>query len=212
MNSEEVLTILENVGAFRAGHFVFTSGRHSDSYVLKDAMYAHTRETSRVCRLMAERFKDSGVEVVIGPAIGAAILSQWTAHHLSDFTGRDVYGVYADKDGQGGFVIKRGYDQVIKGKKTLIVEDLTTTGGSIKKVVEAARAAGADVVGAIAICNRGGVTRDAVGNPPVFDQLVSIDLDSWEEGKCDLCKRGIPVNTDVGHGKAFLERVAGSRV
>jgi orotate phosphoribosyltransferase len=206
MNSEEVLTILENVGAFRAGHFVFTSGRHSDSYVLKDAMYAHTRETSRVCRLMAERFKDAGVEVVIGPAIGAAILSQWTAYHLSDLTGKEVYGVYADKDGEGGFIIKRGYDQVVRGRKTLIVEDLTTTGGSIKKVVDAARAAGADIVGAIAICNRGGVTKEAVGNPPVFDELVSIHLDSWEEKDCDLCKRGIPINTDVGHGKAFLAR------
>lgn len=219
MNSEEVLTILENVGAFRAGHFVFTSGRHSDSYVLKDAMYAHTRETSRVCQLMAERFKDAGVEAVIGPAIGAAILSQWTAYHLSELTGREIYGVYADKDlpaqagGEGGFIIKRGYDQVIKGKKTLIVEDLTTTGGSIKKVVEAARVAGADVVGAIAICNRGDVTKKAAGNPPVFDQLVSIQLDSWEAKDCDLCKRGIPVNTDVGHGKAFLERKrAGSGV
>lgn len=208
MDSEEVLTILENVGAFRAGHFVFTSGRHSDSYVLKDAMYAHTRETSRVCQLMAERFRDVGVEVVIGPAIGAAILSQWTAYHLTEMAGKDVYGVYADKDGEGGFIIKRGYDHLIKGKKTLIVEDLTTTGSSIKKVLEAARAAGADIVGAIAICNRGRVTKKAVGNPPIFDQLVSVDLDSWDEKDCDLCKRDIPVNTDVGHGKEFLRKKA----
>ncbi len=204
MTEDEILAILQKVGAFRSGHFVFTSGRHSDTYVLKDAMYAYPRETSQVCREMAERFKDAGVEAVIGPAIGAAILAQWTAHHMREMSGREVFAVYADKDGQGGFIIKRGYDQVIKGKKTLVVEDLTTTGGSIKKVVEAARKAGADVVGAIAICNRGNVTKEAVGNPSVFEQLLDIELESWPAGECELCKTGIPVNTDVGHGREFL--------
>jgi orotate phosphoribosyltransferase len=204
MNEDEVLTLLQKVGAFRSGHFVFTSGRHSDSYVLKDAMYAYPRETSEVCKAMAERLQDAGVEVVIGPAIGAAILSQWTAYHLAQMSGREVFSVFADKDGQGGFILKRGYDQIVKGKKALIVEDLTTTGGSIKKVVEAARAVGADVVGAIAIANRGEVTKADVGNPPVFDQLLNIHLDSWEAGECELCAKGIPVNVDIGHGKEFL--------
>ena len=108
MNEDEVLGILQKVGAFRSGHFVFTSGLHSDSYVLKDAMYAYTAETSQVCREMAERFKNAKVEAVIGPAIGAAILAQWVAHHLANVTGREVYAVYADKDGKGGFIIKRG--------------------------------------------------------------------------------------------------------
>lgn len=206
LTEDEVLGILQKVGAFRSGHFVLVSGRHADSYVLKDAMYAYPRETSQVCREMAERFKNAGVEAVIGPAIGAAILAQWTAYHMSELTRREVYGVYADKDGQGGFIIKRGYDAVIKGKKTLVVEDLTTTGGSIRKVVEAARAAGADVVGAIALVNRGGVTKEDIGNPPVFDQLLNVDLESWDEADCELCKKGIPVNTDVGHGKDFLAR------
>ena len=208
MNEDEVLALLQKVGAFRAGHFVLTSGRHAGSYILKDAMYAYTRETSQVCRAMAERFKDAGVEAVIGPAIGAAILSQWTAYHLCELTGREVYGVYADKDGQGGFIIKRGYDQVVKGKKTLVVEDLVTTGGSLRKVVEASRAAGADVVGAIAICNRGEVTKENVGNPPVFDQLLNVHLDSSEAGECELCEGNIPVNTDIGHGKDFLSKQA----
>ena len=96
-----------------------------------------------------------GVEVVIGPAIGAAILAQWVAYHLTDITGKDVSAAYADKDGQGGFILKRGYDGLVKGKKTLVVEDLTTTGGSVKKVVEAVRAAGAEVVGVVVLANRG---------------------------------------------------------
>ncbi|MDP2648833.1 MAG: phosphoribosyltransferase family protein [bacterium] len=206
MDESEALDIFEKVGMFRAGHFVYTHGRHSDNYINKDALYTNAKETSRVCRAMAERFKDSGVEVVIGPAIGAAILAQWVGYHLSEMTGRDVAAAYADKDGQGGFILKRGYDALVKGKKTLIVEDLTTTGGSAKKVVEAAEKAGADVVGVMVLANRGDVTKKQVGNPPIFEALVDLHLDSWEPADCELCKRGIPVNTDIGHGKEFLAK------
>lgn len=208
MNESDVLEVLQKVGAFRSGHFVLTSGRHSDAYVNKDAMYAYTRDLSQLCRAMAEKFKDAGVEAVIGPAVGASILAQWVAYHLSDMTGKEVFAVYADKDGQGGFVVKRGYDQLIKGKKTLIVEDLTTTGGSIEKVVTIARAIGAEIVGAIAICNRGEVTKEMAGNPPVFEQLTKIHLESWDPADCELCKGGMPVNTDIGHGKDFVANKA----
>jgi len=192
---------LQKTGAFRSGHFVFTHGRHGDNYINKDALYTDTVETSKLCRAMAERFAGQGVEVVVGPAIGAAILAQWVAYHLTHIDGRDVSAAYADKDGQGGFILKRGYDGLVKGKKTLIAEDLTTTGGSVKKVVEALRTAGAEVAGVIVLANRGGVTKEMIGNPPVFEALVDIELESWAPEECELCKRGIPVNTDVGHGK-----------
>ena len=206
MDESEVLDILQKVGAFRSGHFVLTSGRHADAYINKDALYAYTHEVSELCHAIAERFKDSNVEAVIGPAIGGAILSQWTAYHLTELLGKEIPGVYADKDNAGGFVIKRGYDKLIAGKRTLVVEDLTTTGGSVHKVVDAARAAGAEIVAAVTLCNRGDVTIEAVGNPPVFSSLVNVHLESWEEQDCELCKRGIPVNTDIGHGKEFLAR------
>lgn len=203
MDEKEVLDLLEKVGAFRAGHFVFTSGRHGDSYVNKDALYPYTQDTSRLCKAMAERFAKKDIDVVIGPAIGAAILSQWVAYHLTQMNGREVYGAYADKDGQGGFILKRGYDKLVKDKRVLVVEDLTTTGGSIKKVVETIRTIGGDVVAAIAIVNRGDVSKEQVGNPGEFQSLVTLHLESWDEGQCELCEKGIPVNTDVGHGKDF---------
>jgi orotate phosphoribosyltransferase len=118
---------------------------------------------------------------------------------------REVYGVYADKV-DGGLAIRRGYDRLLAGKRTLVVEDLTTTGGSIKKVIDAARAAGADLVGAVAICNRGDVTKAQIGDPPRFETLVNIQLDQWEAAKCELCANNIPVNTDVGHGAEFLKQ------
>lgn len=212
MNEADVLDILQKVGAFRAGHFVGVSGLHLDTYVNKNAMYPYTREMSKLCEDIAKRFVGKNIEAVVGPATGGIILSQWVAYHLSELEGREVYGTYADKDGDS-FVIKRGYNELIKGKTILVVEDLVTTGGSLRKVIEAARAEGADVYGAVAICNRGHVTSDMIGlpaqagNPTEFISMLSVELDQWSEADCDLCKRNIPINTDVGHGKEYLARL-----
>jgi len=205
MQEDEVLEVLQKSGAFRSGHFVFTSGRHSDTYVNKDALYTYTHDTAKLCHEMAMRFKDSDVDAVIGPAVAAAILAQWTAYHLTDMMGKEIFATYADKDGQGGFIIKRGYDKLISGKNVVVVEDLTTTGGSIQKVVAAAKAAGANVIGVSVLCNRGRVTADMAGAPRL-ESLLNVELDSWEAADCDLCKREIPVNIDVGHGKDFLSK------
>src|SRR5665213_2652321 len=115
MNDNDVAELLKTVGAFRSGHFVFTSGLHSDSYITKDALYPHTKETSRLCREMAMRFKDVDIDVVIGPAVAAAILAQGVAYHLTELIGREIFAVYADKDEEAGFLIKRGYDKLIAG-------------------------------------------------------------------------------------------------
>lgn len=205
MEEAEVLEVYQKVGGFRAGHFVFVSGLHADTYINKNAVYPYTGEVSKICRGIAEKFKGKGVEVVVGPATGGIILSQWVAHHLTQLEEREVYSAYADKDGDG-FVIKRGYENIVNGKKTLVVEDLVTTGGSLRKVIEESRRVGGKVVGAVAVVNRGEVTKEAVGNPDEFVSLLNVYLKQWPEAQCDFCKRGIPVNTDIGHGKEFLAR------
>ncbi|KKU86195.1 MAG: Orotate phosphoribosyltransferase [Parcubacteria group bacterium GW2011_GWA2_47_9] len=131
MQEQEVLQILGKVGAvITNSHIVYASGKHGEAYVNKDAVYPHTKETSRLCRAIAEQFADDGVETVVAPAIGGVILSQWTAYHLSEITEREVFGVYAEKaEGGDAFVIKRGYDKVVAGKNVLVVEDVLTTGG-----------------------------------------------------------------------------------
>ncbi len=203
MSESDVLDILQKVGAFRSGHFVGVSGLHFDTYVNKNAMYPYTREMSELCKGIAKQFTGKGIDVVIGPATGGIILSQWVAYHLSELEAREVYGVYADKDGEA-FVIKRGYNDLLKGKSVLVVEDLVTTGGSLRKVIEAVRSEGGEVCGAVAVCNRGDVTADMIGNPPEFVSLLTVELGQWPESECELCERGIPINTDVGHGKEYL--------
>ena len=120
----EVIDILKKVGAIITNdHFVGTSGLHFDTYINKDFLYLHTKETSRICEILAEKFKNAGVESVVGPALGGIILSQWTAYHLSEINRREVLAVYTEKSPEGGQIFTRGYENYVKGKKVLIRVD-----------------------------------------------------------------------------------------
>lgn len=208
MDEQEVLRILKKVGAvITDSHIVYTSGKHGSAYVNKDAIYPHTAKTSRLCHAIAERFTNDNVEVVIAPAIGGVILSQWTAYHLTSLNRHEVFGVYAEKSDSGdSFIIKRGYNKLITDKNVLVVEDVLTTGGSAKKVVEATRACGGNVVGLGVLCNRGGITLKDVAGVPKLTALVNVKLDAWDEATCPLCEQNVPVNTNVGKGREFLAR------
>jgi orotate phosphoribosyltransferase len=202
---EELVHILERTNTLITdGHFVGTSGRHMDAYINKDALLTHPVETSRVGELFAEKNKHLPIDVVVGPAMGAIILAHWTAYHLSQKLGREVLSVYTDKTSGDDQVFKRGYDAIVVGKDVLVIEDATTTGGSVAKVVANAQKAGAKSVYACVMTNRDPerVTSDSVGAP--LSWLATIPIQSYEEHECPLCIAGIPVNTSVGHGKKFL--------
>ena len=206
MNQEEIISTLRSVGAIITdSHLVYTSGKHGSIYINKDALYPHTQETSTLCRVIAEHFSKDTVDIVLAPALGGIILSQWTAHHLSEIRSHEVLGIFAEK-ADDGFIIKRGYDKLLAGKKVLILEDILTTGGSVKKVVSLARSLNAEIVGVGALCNRGGITAQDLGNVPKLFSLVSMRLDAWDEADCPLCKERIPVSTSVGKGKEFLAK------
>jgi len=202
----DVISILKKVQAVLTdGHFVYTSGKHGSVYVNKDAVYPHTKETSEIGRLFAEKFKNKKIDVVAAPALGGIILSQWTAYHLSKVTKKDVLGVYTEKDANANQIFTRGYDKLVKGKNVLVIEDLTTTGGSVRKVVDTVKAAGGKVVGIGVMINRDpkNVTSKVVGG--AFISLGVLKAEAFEEKKCPLCKKGIPINTNVGHGRKYLE-------
>ena len=208
---ETALDILRNVGAVLTDdHFVYSSKRHGTAYVNKDAVYPHTTKVSMLCGIIARRFGGDDIEVVVGPAVGGIPLTQWTANHLAQIMGGEVFAVFAEKDtdstGKEVFVIKRGYDRLVSARRVLVVEDVLTTGGSAEKTVESVRAANGIVVGLAALCNRGGVTPQMVGNVPKMFALASVTLETWSEAECPLCAQGIPVNVSVGHGKEFMRR------
>lgn len=209
----DVVSILKKIGAVLTDdHFVYTSGKHGSVYINKDALYPHTEETSQVGRMFAEKFKDADIDVVAAPAVGGTILSQWTAYHLSKLKGKEILSAYTEKDkgttasaAESEQIFRRGYDKIVSGKKVLVIEDLTTTGISVKKVVDAVRAIGGTVVEVCVMVNRDpkNVNSETIGAP--FSSLGVILADAIDADKCPLCKAGKPINTSVGHGKKFLE-------
>lgn len=214
MSENQVSAILERVGAIITdSHLVYTSGRHGSSYVNKDALYPHIQETSFVCAQIAAGFAGAGVEVVAGPTIGGVIMAQWVAYHLEQLGGDPVLAVYAEEESSGADrrrVFRRGYGELLQGRRVLIVEDILTTGISARLVVDAVRESGGEPLGVGALCNRGGVTDETLAVPQLL-ALVAVPLQSFAAEECPLCRAGIPVETRVGKGAAFLAGNQGAK-
>jgi len=206
-DNQEVVDILKKTGAVVGdSHFVYVSGKHAPMYVNKDYVYPHTAYVSRIAEIIAEKYKDSEVDVVAGPSIGGIILSQWTAHHLSILKGKEVLSVYTEKQPDKNQIFTRGYGQFVKGKSVLVVEDIVTTGASVKKVIDSVLAEGGKVVGACAMVNKDplNINPKFMGVP--FDYLTVLGMDVWDEKDCPLCKQNVPINTTLGHGRTYLEK------
>ncbi len=201
----EILDILNKVGAILPkGHFVGTSGLHFDTYVNKDFLYPHTKETSEICKILAEKYKDKNIEVVVGPALGGIILSQYVAGHLSEMYGKEVLGIYTEKSLEGKQIFTRGYEKYVEDNKNiLIVEDIVTTGGSVLKVIEAVKNAGGNIIGACALVNKNKDLDIDIFKVP-FGALSDLYIPTYSAEDCPLCKAGVPINITVGHGKKYL--------
>lgn len=207
----KILHILKETKAvITNSHFVYTSGKHGSVYINKDIIYTHPEKASEVGKLFAEMFKNFDIDVVAAPALGGIILSQWTAYHLSKTKNKEVLGVYTEKTQDKKQIFTRGYDSIVKGKNVLVVEDLTTTGDSVKKVIRSVKNAGGKVLAVGVMINRDpkNVTSKVVGAP--LHSLGVFLAESFDKNECRLCKKNVPINTTVGHGKKFL-KIASSK-
>ena len=190
------------------GHFVYASGKHGTAYLDKRRLCTGEK-IQTICREMVCRFNASFLyetETVVGPENGGIIISQLTAQCIRQRTKRRIWSVYADETKGGRFLINKSYAKFVSGKKVLVVDDILTTGGSVKSVLEALDENGADILGVAVLCNRGRVTAETLNVPELFS-LVDYDLDSWTEQECKKsgpCSKNIPVNQDFGHGRDFL--------
>lgn len=201
--NNEVIEMLKKSGAIITdSHLIYTSGRHGSIYINKDALYPHTDFSSRVGELFAQKFHGTDIDIVAAPALGGIILSQWTAHHLSKIKNKEILAVYTEKTPDKDQVFTRGYDAYVKGKNVLILEDLTTTGGSVKKVVASVKKAGGNVAAVCVMVNRNpDITSETITAP--FSSLATLKAESFAPGECPLCEANIPINTTVGHGGKF---------
>lgn len=171
MNSEQVESLLEECGALLEGHFLLASGRHSGRYIEKFRVLEQPRLTARLCAELASRFVERNVQCVIGPVTGGIILAFEMGRQLG------CRAVYAERDESGrGFALRRGF-RLEPGERVLVVEDIVTTGGSARQVVDLVRSAGAEVVGVGLLVDRSG--GQAHFDVPIIESLLQLHIESY---------------------------------
>src|SRR2546423_3706564 len=146
MESAEVINRFKRTGALLEGHFVLTSGLHSERYLQCALVLQHPAEAESFGRALAERFRSEGVETVAAPAIGGIVIGYEVARALG------ARAIWTEREA-GRMTLRRGFT-VRAGQTVLVVEDVITTGGSTRETVDALRAAGARVVAAASIIDR----------------------------------------------------------
>lgn len=186
MNPNEILDVLERNGAVLRGHFQLSSGRHSDLFVQKFRVLEHPRLAQRFGESLAELFEDE-FDVVAAPAVGAVVLGFATA------LAGDARSVFAER-AEGKMTFRRGFS-IEPHEKVLVVEDVVTTGGSAREVVDLVKSSGGDVVGVGALLDRGAHDHaeavTALGAP--LRALVKLAVDSWDPSECPLCASDEPL-------------------
>ena len=180
----DLAAVLREVGALQEGHFLLSSGRHSDRYIEKFALLMRPRETEQVCRGFAERFAAAGVETVAGPTTGGILLAFEVARQLG------VRAVYAERaEGGVGREFRRG--AIFRpGERVLVVDDILTTGGSVRDTLAALERQGVEVVGVGVLVDRSGGQVD-FGVPLV--PLLALDIATYDAADCPLCRDGVPL-------------------
>ncbi|MDP9356530.1 MAG: orotate phosphoribosyltransferase [Chloroflexota bacterium] len=184
-DENDLLERLRAVGALKEGHFLLASGRHSDRYVEKFDLLRQPVTTSQVCRAYADRFRGERIDVVVGPTTGGVILAFEVARQLG------VAAAYAERraDGAPGREFRRG-TTFSQGQRIVVVDDILTTGGSVRETLAALAAQPVEVVAVAVLVDRSGgrVTFDV---PLVA--LTTLDVATWEADGCPLCEAGMPL-------------------
>lgn len=191
MTQGEVRALLVKTGAIMDGHFLLTSGLHSPHYVEKFNVLQHPAYTAQLCAAMAEKFKDAQIETVVGPVTGGILLAHETGKSLGT---RAIFTERVD----GKMTFRRGFS-LRAGERVLIVEDIVTTGGSIKEVIEVVKAAGAVPVAVSMLVDRSGGKAD-FGDVP-STALLTMDVETYAPETCPLCAKGVPMTKRGRTGK-----------
>ena len=183
MNPNEILEVMERRGAVLRGHFVLSSGRHSDLFVQKFRVLEDPRLAQKFGESIAAQF-DNAFDVVASPAVGALVLG------FSAALAGGARFVFAERVGEE-LEFRRGF-RIEPHERALVVEDVITTGGSAKEVVDLVRASGGNVVGVGALIDRGDPVRPHdLGSS--LKALLKLDVESWDPNECPLCRAGEPI-------------------
>lgn len=179
MNSEQILEKFRDINALLEGHFILSSGLHSPKYLQCALALQYPFDAAKYGRAIAEHFVDKGIETVASPAIGGLVIGYEVAKALN------VRFVWTERK-EGTMTLRRGFS-IKKDEKILAIEDVITTGGSIKECIDLLKANGGNVTNAASIIDRSGGKAD-IGVPRI--SLVEIDVPSYKTEDCPMCADG----------------------
>ena len=181
MNENEILQIFRANSALLEGHFILSSGLHSDRYIQCALVLQHPEVAQKLCAELAAKLQHVGAAVVAAPALGGVIVAHEVARALG------VRAIFTERQ-DGAMTLRRGFG-LSPGEATLVVEDVITTGGSTRETMKCVEQAGGKVVGVGALIDRSGGAAD-LGVPKAT--LVSLKVQNYNPADCPLCKSGIP--------------------
>ena len=181
MTESEILDIFRKHSALLEGHFILSSGLHSNRYVQCALVLQHPRVAEQLCRELAEKFRHVGAAVVAAPALGGVLVAHEVARALG------ARALFTERQ-EGVMVLRRGFS-LAPAEATLVVEDVITTGLSTRETIQAIEQAGGKVVAAGALIDRSGGAVD-LGMP--MAALVSLQIQNYNPADCPLCQAGIP--------------------
>lgn len=180
MKREQIIKMLEDVGAMRTGHFELSSGRHSANYVQCALVLQHPKHAEQLGRALAELFKDVSISCVVAPAMGGIIIGYEVARALG------VRSLFVERDASGHMTLRRGFE-LKPGERVLVIEDVWTTGGSTRETIGVVEEEGGLPVAVGAIIDRTGgkVEWDLPARA-----LLDLEVPSYEAADCPQCRAG----------------------
>lgn len=179
MIREDIEKILKETNVLQEGHFLLTSGKHSDKYMQCARILEYPEYTVKLSTVLADAFRNDSVDIVIGPATGGIIFSYEIARQLG------VRNLFAERE-NWKMTLRRGFE-IPKGSRVLVAEDVITTGGSVQEVIDIVKEQGGKVVGVAVLIDR------TNGNIDFGCKMVSVyatEVLSYEPEECPICKDG----------------------
>ena len=195
MKSSELLTLLQKTGAMLEGHFLLSSGRHSNVYIEKFRVLENPAALNEVCREMAEIVKNQNIELVLGAAIGGILISGGVGRHLGK---KHIFAERID----GKMELRRGFS-ITSRERIVIVEDIITTGGSVFELIDLAKELSAEIVHVVNLVDR---SQDRINFGYSSTALLNLPSESYKLDDCPLCKQGLPL-TERGRTGKKMETV-----
>ncbi|MBM7614296.1 orotate phosphoribosyltransferase [Alkaliphilus hydrothermalis] len=177
LKRERVLEILKDSEVLLEGHFLLTSGRHSNQYMQCARILQYPWYTEEIAKGLAEEFADDNIDIVVGPAMGGIIIAYEMARQLK------AKNIFAERE-NGKMALRRGF-AIPKGARVLVAEDVITTGGSVKEVIEIVEEQGGIVAGVAVLVDRSNGTTDFGAK---LRAALTTEVISYEADECPLCK------------------------